>query len=1805
MSEEKQPKNMTKIIIIALGALALLFLLYVGGSYLYYQGKSSVKVVSFEPEGEVSTRTNFTIEFSRDMVTDDKVNVPIDTMAINFEPAIPGLFKWISKRRLRFFPDEPLRPSTGYTVEILPEMCTQKDTYLDSERKYKFHTPRFKVADTQISFSFKDRELKQPVMIATIEFNYPVNPEQLKENLTLYLGKDATGRKLDYVIETKKPAETIVVVSESVKRQEKGMDFSLKVADGFAGIGCGLGILGDFVTSKSLGKPEPLRLSSIYANQSGREAWITIRFSELVDAKGAEEFIVVKPKVDYRIEQSGRYLHLKGKFRPGRSYNVTIKKGLAAKNFSTLQKEFFQQVHIESLKPSIVFTDKGIYLPKKGNRLLGVETININSIQIEITKIFINNIVYFLNIASGYYYDFEYTPGARFLGKRIYREELDIEAEMNEPVVTSIDLGKFIDEKHQGVFRIMVRDANRRWRNDSKWVMATDLGLVAHKGEDELMVWINSLSTLAPYSNVDVTLLSRSNQVIASGTTELNGMVILSNLKSNYEEFEPFVITAQRGEDFTYLKFADCKLSTADYDIGGRPHLLDGYEAFLYTERGVYRPGEAVNITAIMRGKNVVLPTSFPVKLELKSPDNRIFQELRGTIGGGGACEFRIAIPSYAQTGRYEAKLILTEDQEIGRVNFNVEEFVPDRIKVTVSTDKQAYRTGETSKIEVKAINLFGPPASGRKVEAQCEIKSLPFTSPKYKSYAFGDSKRKFEKKQIKLGEAKLDTAGKHQFELEIPDPIKPPSALRGVIMATVSESGGRAVSAYKGIDIHPYPLYIGLRRDGEGYAEIGKEVVFQYVVVDPDGNQIKPDALRVAIYKVIWHSILKRDSRGHYRYVSERSEEEITSYALKPAMSQGQISFKSESYGQYIVKLTHPSSSMSTSISFYASGWGYAPWAMTHPDRLELELDQKSYKPGSKAKVLVKAPFSGKLILCVEREKVLYYTIEQMQENTASIELPVETFYVPNVYVTATLIRSIESLEKHAPARAFGITPLMVDCSTNYLRVELDTPNEIRPKKTLNVWVKLKSSVKDAYVTIAAVDEGICQLTDFKTPNPFDFFYAKKRLQTSAYDIYNYILPELEVSSTSSHVAGDRLEGVRKRHLTPVDVRRVKPVSLWSGIVHLDSNNKGKVSFEIPEFNGSLRLMAVAFDGSSFGSVAKNVSVRGPIVITPTFPRFVAGEDQFTIPISVFNSTGRVASFKISLETKGPLDILGNRIQTLKIENKAEETAFFQAKAKKGMGKIQIKANASGGDEKAETELEIPLRPPVPPITLSGSGIITPDKAASLKLPSDWIVGTESNQLTLSAFPAVKFAGSLQYLLRYPYGCIEQTTSRCFPLLYFGDLAKLSAPGMFLGNTPDYYVEEGIQKLQAMQLPSGGFSYWPNTSHESKWGSIYAAHFLVEARKAGYSVSPRIYSRMLRYLKKLARTTFRDSYQLADKVYALYVLAVAGKPDRSTMIYSKNNRLEDMTAASRFQLAGAFGFAGDMKTAKSLLPVNIQPQNIPRETGGHFDSSVRSNAIILDILSELAPNNTSIPVLVESLTESAKTGRWYTTQENAFAFLALGKVMKKKREDNFTGVITLNGEKYETFGMESKVVTDSKLSGKTIKMSIEGKGTCYYYWQASGLKASADIQEFDQGIKVRRTFLDRDGRSLNYQQIKQGDLIIAEISMTALDKQLENVIIADLLPAGFEIENPRLESRADVSWIKEQSYNPDYMDLRDDRLLLFVKLPEREERLFYYALRAVTAGEFVLPPIKAEAMYDPVYTSVSSSGVVKVVRID
>ncbi len=1759
--------------------------------------KSKTTIKRFSPEGEVSRKTNFTIAFSQTMIPPESVDVWVEPDFLKIEPALEGNCKWISPQELRFYPEEQLLPSTQYVLEVLPKIAKSKDQRLSGKRSFEFYTPRITVIGYSHEYRIDEEKPGQANLYVTLEFNYDISPSELQDRLTIRFEEKES---INYRIEQKNPSRFLTAVTDPLplkdidRRIQLHVDKSLKPVDGR------LSLFEHYDVTFAMPARERLVVESAYPDRSGEISWITVKFSTPVSVEAIRDFMTIEPEVSFHLRRQHHYIHIHGPFSPGQVYVLTLRKGLLALNGNQLENEFSTNVEMRELEPYFDFVTEGIFLPRRGRLNVGIQTINIDKLELSVEKVFINNLVYFLNTNQMYSRYFR----RGFLGRHVARREIEIDDKRNCKVITTVDMSDYLDEQRQGIYILVLRRPERRWDSSIKWVRVTDLGVIGKIGQDELTVYVNSLENLSPQEGVSVKLTSQTNQILLEGVTNSEGVASFRNYRQATEGFAPFVITAERGKDLSFLKLSDCRLPLADFEVGGASAPEEGYEAFLYTDRGVYRPGDTVRMVTVVREVDGDIPPDFPLKIQVLAPDASVFNEYRGWVGDAGTDEFNIQIPLYAMTGVYTAKTLVADTVEIGRTSFNVEEFMPQRIKVDISLEKESYTAGEDVSFGVKGTMLFGPPAARRKVEAKCTISSKVFQPPGFSSFHFGDSEKEFDRVELALGEDNLDDQGTKTYRVHIPEDMKPPSALAALLQVSVYELGGRAVEEHREFTIHAYPFYIGLRRVEKGYAEKDKQTHIDFVVVKPGGEKSKPMDLEFSYYRVNWHSILRRDKSGYYRYVSEKSLDLVEGRKISYKGDVSSVSFVPHHYGQYRVVIEDTESGASSSLDFYVSGWGYAPWAMAEPEKLKIDFDRESYKVGEQAVIQVRSPFAGKLILAVERDGILDQRIIDMQENTATITLPVREEYKPNVYVVGELIRSNRSLEVHAPVRAYGAYSLRVDCSEDKLAVDVKAPSHIGPRSALNVSVQVRGGTGRTYLTVAAVDEGILQITGFTTPDPFGYFYRKKRLSVDTYDMYSLLLPEIEETQEKSSPGGGRAEE-RARHLIPVALRRVKPVALWSGIVRADPQGRAMVHLKVPQFQGSLRIMAVAFDHARYGSASKNVTVSDPIVLTPTFPRFVAGKDSFDIPVNLYNGTEKEGSVTVRLAVDGPVRILSPEERTVTVPAKREKPVKFVCRADNEMGALHFRLDASGLDATTRHEVDLPLRPASPLVTEVGAGRIEDDGQAWFAIDQDWIEGTTNLQISLSPFALINFGHSLRFLLTYPHGCIEQTTSKIFPLIYFSDIAKIAEPALFKDRSADYYIQEGITKLRSMQMANGGFAYWPGGGHESEWGSIYATHFLVEARKAGYQIPDRTLGQAAKRLRQMLRAKLRKearSYQLERQVYTAYVLALLGQPDKSSMNYIRQAESQNLSSWAQTLLAGAFALSGDVNTAMSMISFDIGPSQAPRETGANFNSSTRENAIVLEVLNEIDPEHPSIPLLVKAINDQLKRRSGYVTQETAFGLMALGKTLRGQKEADYEGKVWWNDQLLGAFSDKDTVIEREGGQGKEIKIKIEGQGPCYYYWYFSGIRKGADIEEYDRGLEVHRSYFDRRGNLVDYGNINQADVVVAKITMTALAGNLDNVIITDMLPAGLEIENPRLGARSVIDWIGGKSIVPDYMDIRDDRLNVYLNLLKGKTAEFYYMLRAVTGGEFVLPPVKGEAMYDPFQSSVNNSGRIRVV---
>ena len=1525
---------------------------------------------------------------------------------------------------------------------------------------------------------------------------------------------------------------------------------------------------------------------------------------------------------------------------------------------------------------NIRFTqEKGCLILRKGSLALDIATKNVPRVHLEITKVFFGQ-----------------------LPQLVHTDTLDIEPTPPNAageIITQLSLREPLTDAGGGIFKVLIRDAEGWGGNAEKIILATDLGIIAKNGGDEISVWVHSLDALTPVPQAKISLIRNISDeppgTVRTAKTNTDGFVKFSVAD---EVNDNLILTVTKGdEDFSFLRIDNQRIFTGDFRIDSRPNLdpetaerLEfftdmpvtpsvnseaGYRAFLYTNSGAYRPGEKVHLVGIVRrqqtGADDKVPTALPTRIEVLTPGNKTLAAFQEQTDHDGACEIEIELPAWAQTGVYTAKMS-ANGKSIGSVSFQVEEFMPDRIKVTVDTDKAAYRFNEEIRLKVSVAHLWGAPASGLKVEAMYWIEEgmHDLQGEKWHSFNFSQTSDAFHTEGVDIGETlTTDAEGKVEYQFKVPQSEQSTSRLTGTIRVTAQETGGRAVTTDKTISIHSYSHYVGLQREEmTGTVKPNQEVGFNYIVVDQEGAAAAGRTVEVKLYAV-----------------SDTETTPVETLTLTSAPEKERFTFTIRREGEHRVELTDVASGSQASVRFYVAEWGGAPGSEENFLELDLTLDKAAYQIGETAALHIKAPFPGKLLLTIEREKVLHYQTFTMNEPTATVEIPVEQAYRPNVYLYATLLRATAALEKAAPARAFGILPLKLDAESNQLTVTLDMPKHTSPDQELEIkfHVRGKRSTEKAKayrVSIAVIDAGIVQLTNFQTPSPYAYFYQKRGLETSTYELHTAFansrdfpvdfwrresfftpppghvrysgrgfVPSSEGEWGTINYGGygggyasgygnfrgtytdfgpeSFMESSEKSRIDTNSGIRLKPIKLWSGLMTTEADGRGSVRFRIPQFNGSLRVMAVAFSGDTYGSATQQIRVSEPLMLIPTFPRFLTGGDRIRVPVTVFNDTGAADDFRVELKATGPVQLLtesdfgkpppvarnASLRKQIHVDTGTTQHLFFDVIAHETVGTVAFHLSASGNGETTERLVHLPLRSAAPPVTQSGHGVVRAGEPADFVFPSHLLPESSEFLLTVAPFPAVKFGGGLRYLITYPHGCLEQTTSQVFTLLYLNEIATLVEPTLVdadgQNSRVNTYIKAGITKLEGMLLPNHHFAYWPNGDDTNPWASIYASHFLVEARKAGYKVDDSVYNRMLEGLRARAKqmnldSAAQDRYKIAQSVYACYVLAAVGQPEKTVMHAFSDDWFNDLKDHSRFRLAAAFARIGEQQKALSLLPTTIDfKTSSRRETGHNFDSPIRNRAIMLDVLLEIDANHPAIPSLVESLTEAASAdGRWATTQENAFAFLALGKMLKRYTSDKYTGRLTFNGAPFADFDAAGGRYTATDWDGARVQLTLEGEGSASYYWAAFGVSRDSHIEEYEHDLQISRRYLNQDGMVAG-SVFRSGELVVAEITVKALDRALENVAVLDRLPAGFEIENPRLQSRAaDFPWMKAQSsLTPDNIDIRDDRLVFFGSLPRQRERKFYYLLRAVTPGIFTVPPIAAEAMYAPESTAVTSSG--------
>ncbi|GAA4372511.1 alpha-2-macroglobulin [Hymenobacter koreensis] len=1811
---------------------------------------------------EIDPYENLVFSFDEPVAAAAQLSRWDTTQLVRFEPAVRGRFMWTSDRELVFSPSQPFAPSTSFKAEWQPQALPKElQGKLPELKRSRFHTPYLDMTTPQVFWTAGN---SGPAVRLNVAFNYAVRPAELGQHLRL----TANGQQIPFEVVSAQ-ADKVVGVRPT-QAVPAGSAIQLEVAPGLTPVGAPAQTdttsRRRLTGSVTVPDPQELQVRELSGTQIEGDPAVSILTSQPVSVAAIQPLIAVQPAVGYTVEATESGLLLRGGFELGKSYTVSIQAGATGELGGRLNQAVSQQVSFSDERPSISFAhgEKAMYLGAGGFRNLGLRLNEVNRVKVSIYKVYANNIRELLRAGEQYGYDYEEDGGGEEEGgeyvDRSYRyfNTADYGNLLTERTYSTAALPKQgslrllhlslkdleFSNQLKGLYVVRVQDTERSWLQVSKLVTVSDLGVVVKQGPTGALVFVNSLRTAKPVGGATVRFISTNNQTMFTGATNGRGVAQMGTAADTAlaRRFQLETVLVQSGPDFTFLSLPRSRVETSRYDVGGLQSNAARFQAFLYGDRDLYRPGDTIRTNTVVRTDDWRVPGAVPMKIRLLLPSGKEYASYRRTLSKpDGSFEAQFILPASVMTGLYTLEVLTGNDVLLTSRKISVEEFVPDRLKVTVTAAPATVKPGQTVRAAVRAQNLFGPPATDRKVEVEFSLKQKTFAPKDYPDYSFslesGGTQRRYvnsEEQESSLNsrfakavrETVTDAQGRATAEYQVPD-YRDLGTMEGTAFATVFDETGRPVNRLATFEVRTQPVLYGVQQLPE-LVSTRQPTEIRVVALSPlNSTQGKPTraAALVRVVRILWETVLERQG-GRYIYQSQRREEVVLTKTVQAAPGAA-LSFQPSYSGEYEVRVSRPGADTYVASRFYAYGYGDTPsnaFEVSNEGQVQIETDKASYHPGDKATLLLKTPFPGRVLVTVERNRVFNHFYVDTDQKSARVTVPITGAHVPNVYVTATAIRPLSTDARNPLTVARGFVPLTVEKPEARLPVTIKAPAQSRSQTFQTIEVQTKPG---AAVTLAMVDEGILQLKNYQTPDPFGYFYQKRALEVSAHDVYPFLLPELGTSSSG----GDGYDLARRT--TPVPSRRVQLVARWSGVQRADASGKVRVRMRIPQFSGAVRLMAVAYQGDAFGSDDHTMRVADPVVISTALPRFLSPGDTIDVPVTLTNTTGKTIRVRTSYDLKGGLAFLipgvftgevgqifpgkfvNGGLQTIGPNSEKRLTVKFPLVASDiGNGEVLISAKILDAETFTET-IEIPVRPASPLQMRTGSGTVAGGQTQALDLRTDFLPTSQRSQLVLSRSPMAEFSKDLRYLLQYPYGCLEQTVSAAFPQLYYPDLAAT------LGQTkkqqrynPNYHVQEAIRKIEAQQLYNGALSYWPGGDYDNWWTSAYAAHFLLEAKRAGFAVNAGVLDKTLRYLQYRVRKRETEEYQyltagnvarqkvIAKKEipYSLYVLALAGRPDPVALNYYQANQnllAQDM----KFVLASTSALSGQRRGFQALLPRGFTETAARRALDGSFYSPVRDLGLALNTLIEADPQNPQVASMARQLSRLVKQSGWLSTQERAFALLALGKVAKQNRNSTVTATLAEAGGTVLGQYKGPQNLTVSNVANRRLSLKTQGSGALYYFWTLEGISPTGQVREEDQFLQVRRQFLDRSGQPMGRAEFRQNDLVVVKITLQAAETagEVPNVAITDLLPAGLEIENPRIGAVRELTWATDAA-TPDYLDVRDDRINLFTTATSKPKS-FYYLARAVSKGTFKLGPVSADAMYNAEYHSYSGAGTVRV----
>jgi len=1487
------------------------------------------------------------------------------------------------------------------------------------------------------------------------------------------------------------------------------------------------------------------------------------------------------------------------------SYKVTVRQGLPSTGELLVARTETYVIAVPDRPVTLAFRSRAYILPKASRQGIPLSTVNVERAEIRVLRINDRNLIN--EITGERVRELLYEHSAKRIeenqGELVWTGTMRIQGERNKEAVTAVPFADVVKQPKPGIYVVLARSAPKAKTGDddsdsdssewaTQWVVVTDLGISTYTGEGGLGVFVRSYENAQPRAGVEVRLMARNNEILGTATTDADGRA----------NFAPGLLRGQGGNraaalmlstaegEFAFIDLVRAAFDLTDRGVGGRD-APNGADAFVYTERGVYRPGETVHVASLLRDNNARAAGDTPLVLRLIRPDG--VEAQRFTLRSTSAAGYTVSIPlaKSAPTGSW--RLVAHVDPKgpaIGSTGFKVEDFVPERLEMTLAAEPQLLAADKPVKISVVGRFLYGAPAADLAVDGEATIKVDTAAFPALSGYFFGLVQERVDSKRKEITSAKTDAKGEAALQISLDETFTTTRPLTADIRVTLNEEGGRAIERRLSVPIAHRSLYYGIKLDSEdGTVAEGKPGNFLAVAVDRDGNRKAAGKLKYELVREVFeYQWYNTDGRWNYRGV--RRDEPVKKGDLEiGADKPAELSFTNAN-GRYRLEISDANGPVASYR--YSVGWVFSGDNEEVPDKLQVRLDKPSYKAGETAQLNIRSPFAGIVHIVVASDRVLLSRHEAVPEGGKTIDIAIDESWGTGVYVLATAYRPNGKAERLGPSRAIGVAYLGRDTAERVLNVKLGAPELVTPRKKLDVKVSVDGARGEpVYLTLAAVDEGVLALTSYKTPAPDAYYYGKRKLALELRDDYGRLIDAYAGRLGDIRQGGDG----ESRHLGGLDVSTIQVVSLFSGIVRADEKGEATVSLDVPDFNGRLRVMAVAWTASKLGKAEQNVTVRDPVVSTVTLPRFLAPDDRGRVTVVIHNVDGPVGAYRVRLATGGDnaAAVAGQAEQTVQIaKDQRQRLAFTLAGLRPGTASVRLEIN--GPQNFALTRnWDIAVRPAQTNVARFLLSQLDKREAFTLgqKELGEFLPGTAALYLTVGTTPDLGIADLLSSLDRYPYGCAEQTTSRALPLLYLAEVAQAIGIAKDEPTLRDR-VQQAIYRILSMQQRDGGFGMWSSFDEGGGWLTAFIMDFLTQARAKGYVVPDIAFEQGLKRLDTMTRDLSYDAPALPVLTYAHYVLAANRKGDVAALRYLHDTQLKVIpTALAKAQLAAALALFGDAARAKSAFDAARDHNGRPvpedrywRPQVQDYGSLLRDQAGVLALASTAQPNATLDTVLY-SVRLARRQQSYLSTQEQAWLLLAAHGLASPGAEWK----AKIGGKEQSGVGKPFAGRFGSQALGQHFDVVNGGDDKIWVGATLTGIPAK-DQPSARNGFEITRVFYTLKGERVDLDKVRQSDVLVAVIKVSASGSRPHQALVVDLLPAGFEIENPRLDRRdpEQMKWLPELA-RPRATEPRDDRFVAALDIWSNK-RDFYlaYVVRAVTPGTFRLPAAYVEDMYAP-----------------